>query len=368
MMLANLLDRALSLIWPQRQRQEALLDLGEQKGWQDDDRGAALQRVAHWLLTTGVVGQVADLPDVLPLLPRDARQRAARFVEVAPLRESVGVAGDLVTLAPLLGTTPKTLANGLSRGLRPDRPDHRWLLLLARLAEPTSLMADLPYHQRSVAAVGGLLGRLRAHVDAGQPDAVDALVVLSLLALWQRRRPTTEVRAHRGRARARRSTPIPLAKVAGDLMADRQVEVLLDPQQTRVDGQIALVVFEAAFTLAHLEPRAPRIAPPPASVRWPERLHRALTRHDIAAFLDQGSLGSHLRHRLAILEAWRVRQPWPHPPPEIADHPHVRFGAALAYLRSGGALAAGDREAMLVSDWPGRAMLAPLLKERLEAR
>lgn len=349
---AEVLGEALEQLWPKRRAQEALLDLGENKPWQPTDRQRVVQEVAAWLVEAGVLPSDVQAAPAPSLSITEIRQRAAASAP-ATAEGPPGVAIDLAKLAPALGSSAKTLANSLSLGLNVARPDHRWLLALARLDD--ARLARLPFHRRSHAAMGTLLARLAAHVAVAQPDAADALLVFSALALWQRRRRTTEGRASRGRSLRRREVAMPIAGLAHGLITQGAFEALVCWQHSAA----VLLAFEAGVTVAHLEPRVPRRTSPLAgTVWWPANLRRHLAR------LIPEDERWHFEHRLGIMEAWRQHTPWPEPPAPIAGHSYVRFAAALASLRTGRPLAP-DLAAVVADDWEGRAMLAPMIRERV---
>ena len=359
-MLAALLDRTIDLIWPRRGQQEALLDLGEHKNWHADDRRQALEVLSTWLTSTGVVDGVGP-PFAARMHHLPAMRAAALTYAAEQLEPPMGVSQVIARLAPLVGSAPKTLANSLSTAWSPARNDHRWLLALARLRDDP--LEDLPFQRRSLAAQGRLLARLHAHVELGQPDAADALFVVSLIVLWQRRRPSDAARANRQRRFPRRATPLPVAALAGSLLSSSQFDALLG----RADPALARLVFEAALTVALLEARVTRRTSPSTPARWPNRLQQALEGPRIATLLEEHAAIHHLRHRLAIMEAWRGGHGWPAAPAEIAHHPHVRLGAALASIRLGATLSP-HVEDEIMGDWEGRAMLAPIIQERLTRR
>jgi hypothetical protein len=132
-LLMPILDRAIRDMWPRRAQKELLLDLGERKGWDGTDYEAALASACAWLsdeLGLGTAGTIAEMP-AAPVSLVTVRQLASDLAQDGP---SSGVAKWAEAIAPAVGSTPKTLANSLTRGLRPDRADHRWLVSLAQAA------------------------------------------------------------------------------------------------------------------------------------------------------------------------------------------------------------------------------------------
>ncbi|MEZ4319740.1 MAG: hypothetical protein R3F61_19645 [Myxococcota bacterium] len=137
--------------------------------------------------------------------------------------------------------------------------DHRWLLLITRIV--SGGLTDVHsnawlYHRRTLFKTGALLfGMARG----GTFDASDALLVFSLLALWQRRRPTDTVRSNKGRTTPRRETAKPVAALGGSIVSPGQIAPLVRLSTGIADGQrLALVALEAALTEAHLAPHQAR--------------------------------------------------------------------------------------------------------------
>lgn len=349
------LGRAMQQIWPSRAHTELLLDLGERKAWTDLDKAAALRGVSEWLV---------EMLDLRPVKPAKDPPSAD---ELTPLRElgeglaqhaeSPGTAAWLVGLAPAVGTSAKTLANSLSEGLRSDRGDHRWLRLLARVMRGAASVDAWAYHRRCPVSVASELARwgVASHFDAG-----DALLCSSLVALWQRRRPTDRVRANRGRVRERRRTPMPAAALGGQLVELGQIQALtqvcarLGFERGRV---LALVSVEAALTEAHLEPHPARgRAETSSGERWLRAVENLIQ--------TTGALSTHdeslLRFRIERMRAWRERRPQPPVDALLRDEPHVRASLHLEeLLRSG---SAPSLELGFDPATPGLLMLLPQLR------
>lgn len=364
MRLTKLLDRTLARLWHAKKAQEALLDLGERKRWRQADRQAQLRAVARWLIDTGVAPSVVTPVPSAAVTLTDARRRVAR-VGPEPITQDAAVAADLHRIAPLVGaSTPKALANSLSGWPRQRRPDHRWLLAVTALKD-SQTPRGLVFDDRSQAHMATLLARTAGRVEAERLDARDALVIFSLLALWQRRRPTREVRANRGQPSTRRRAPKPIADLARDLIGPRQFEVLVDAAIAHRQPAIAELAFEAALTAAHMGPHRTRKTTDP-DLRW--LLPRVCLRVPQLIDLLGPDRAAMWQHRVAIMESYRDRVDRPPPPDTIADHPYVRMTTLLDRQRRGEAI---DRDALrqaLADDWPGKAMLAPIILHRLESR
>ncbi|MBK8690957.1 MAG: hypothetical protein IPN17_01275 [Deltaproteobacteria bacterium] len=213
-----MLDRALRSAWNRRTQRELLLDLGERKHWVEAEHCAAVHAAADWLV------EALLLPRTLDVRHSSADEDLAsirRYGEhLTPRSDLQGVSRWIVGIAPALGVVPKTLANSLDGGLQSHRADHRWLRLLVRVLRGQAAPDAWAFHRRSPTVVADDLAR-----QAGQSvvDAGDAVLLASLLALWQRRRPTTEARGSRGNAVSRRETPKPIAALRESLVGPVQL-------------------------------------------------------------------------------------------------------------------------------------------------
>lgn len=250
----------LPAIWPTRKDRELLLDLGERKRWSDADEQAAVRNLATWLvrelrLLGGVAADNRTRVFSRHTL-RSAIQPAVTSLPVAA--EAPGVARWVNSVAPTVGASPKALDNSLSRGVAPHRADHRWLVAIARALTGELDTRAISFHSRTPANVSAALERMFA---AAQPDAADATLLLSLVALWQRRRPTESVRASRRRPTSRRRVPKPVVSLLGRNTTLGQVRRLfaLSRRMPRPSGEaLALVAAEASLTEAHLGPHPAR--------------------------------------------------------------------------------------------------------------
>jgi hypothetical protein len=348
------LEMALQQVWPKRAHKELLLDLGEKKPWTKVDEATTLRDVSQWLV------------EELQLWPAEPAEVPPSSDELATLRElgealagdaAPGTAAWIAGLAPAAGASAKTLANSLSEGLRSDRRDHRWLRLLARIMRGDAALDAWAYHRRCPVWVASELARwgLASHFDAG-----DALLCASLVALWQRRRPTEQVRANRGRARERRRTPMPIAGLAGHLVELGQIRALapvcakLDPEPGRA---LALVIIEAALTEAHFEPHPVRgRAETSSGERLLGEVENFIGTTTVLSMTDERLL----RFRIERMRAWRDLRPQPPVEAILRDEPYVQASLHLEeLLRSGSAGSLSFDPAT-----PGLLMLLPQLRAR----
>lgn len=356
-----LLSHALRQVWPRRAQQELLLDLGEHKGWGNEDMDGALANVAAWL------------SDSL-LLPSSFSFQADRSSNPAevegPLRElgntlgrglpSAGVARWIAGLAPVVGSTPKTLANTVGGALQPHRPDHRWLAVISRILRGDTDTSVWSFHLRDPAVVSAELSRRAGRNDL---DAGDATLLLSLLALWQRRRPTTAARSNRGRPLPRRITPKPIAGVLGSLLHPGQLRHVhqaareLGPEHGR---SLLLLGMEAAFTEAHLAPHPAKRSGEP--IQGSGESHLLAIEKELAGddgLLDEADIAV-LKFRVGRMRSWRDGTPQPEPPATAVRFPYVRASMTLENTRT------SPQTGVVTFDphTQGLLMLLPLLRSR----
>lgn len=283
--------------------------------------------------------------------------RRAKLGEPAP-----GVAAWACGAAPALGVSAKTLANSVSGTLRSERSDHRWLRVLARVSSGHSDSDAWCYHRRTPAALGKALGSMAV---SGALDAGDAVIVLSLLALWQRRRSTALARGNRGRHEPRRSTPKPLAALIGGLVQPSQPTALvklamhLAPDAGRAVPELAL---EAALTEAHLSPHPSRSVvrgrdQHAASESWLKSAQLALNE---ANGMLHGRDAAVFAFRIERQRAWREARPQPDEDESLRSHPYV--AACLALERK--ILDPFSDPGRLEYDSPGVLMQLPALRAR----
>lgn len=349
--LAAVLSDMLLRMWPRRRHQELLLDLGERKGWTDADRDDALERLAGWSLTE------LGLPDRLPA--RTGLDGVALpglpAVPLDRVKPVGGVGLQMVALAALAGTAPKTLANSVGSGLRSDRRDHRWLGFLPRLSAGHLSEDAWIYHRRSPRAVGE---ELAARAHAPFFDAGDALLVLSIVALWQRRRRPGEARASRSQLVSRRELAKPIAALDGWVMMPSQLGPLLEYGVERggTGGRAVVAVsIEAALTEAHLAPHRARAtgAAVGSGEGWLRAVEQALGRPPVAQVLG---VEEHevFAWRVARMRAYAARQPTPLPGGAASAHPYTKLARAID-----DALGKRPSERLFHAADPGYFMLLP---------
>lgn len=352
------LEQAILSMWPRRSHRELLLDLGERKDWTEHQFCAQVAEVAAWLQREVGLAErlrVVREPDGAAAL--DRIKRFARSVASGP--EVPGVAAWATSLGPATGLAAKTLANSARGGLQAARADHRWLALIDRAARGAGAEAAWLYHRRSAVAVDAELGAMAGRL---LPDAGDAMLVISLLSLWQRRRPTEQARANRGQSRSRRATPKPVAGVRGALISVGQVEALAavaaQLEGTAAARSLLVVALESALTEAHLAPHPAR-GGEVVGAHGGDPLLRAV---EAALGLVGGVFGEEaevFRFRIDRMRAWRARRPQAAPSGALSAVPYVAASMALEAGR-------GDEVAgpLWETGTPGLLMLLPLLRRR----
>ena len=364
--LLEVLDRALRELWPRRTQQELLLDLGERKGWKESTRAVTIQNVAAWLhqelslpVEVNASWRLGDEPDDLVLM-RTIRQLGEQLPSCT---QSIGVSRWVSALAPALGSSPKTLANTTSSGLRTDRVDHRWLRVIARIASGSNSSDAWVYHRRTSDIVAA---EITARAGRTVFDAGDAVLFLSLLALWQRRRPTRTARGTRGHLMPRRSMPKPVAALQNTLIAPGQVSPLIEVSK-KLPGEagrtLVELAFEASLTEAHLSPHRSRVATAPehddrtSGEAWLQEVEEALRKEVVQERLSDQDRAV-MSFRVARMRSWRDKRKMPSVDPELVRLPYVRASLALEQRKT-----QPKSEATLFdSEAPGVFMLRPLLK------
>lgn len=355
--LRDVIGHALRAMWPRRAQRELLLDLGERKGWTEADCDAAVDGAATWLERQLLLP--ADLPGVGPLPPHDMAEVMEIGRRLAEGADAASPARWAIGLGPVVGAAPKTLVNSLEQGLRADRPDHRWLRALARVGRSGGPADAWVFHRRSPGVVAVELAAMAGRDDL---DAGDAVLLLSLLALWQRRRPTAEARGNRGRRQPRRRTPLPIGALPSPLAAPGQVPHLA--RAARLLGgeagrALLVLALEAALTEAHLAPhpaRTSRSGLCDSGEVWLRGVEAILDLHAGLLGADDAEV---FRFRIARMRSWRDGVPQ-HASAELAVRsPYVRASLDLERAR-GRSLVAGSIDAAT----PGVMMLLPLLRAR----
>jgi hypothetical protein len=342
----EVLRRVLWQLWPRQSQIELLLDLGENKGRDEREAAASVARWLHDELGLPLAWEAAEVP--VDTAWSEVEALAASLPD-GP--EAPGVGRWVRNIASAVGSSPKTLSNVLGDGPRSARPDLRWLGVIDRIARGDLPIEAWSFHLRTRDSVARQLERLAC---PGSLDAGDALLVSSLLALWQRRRPTDQVRANRGKTAPRRSSPKSIVAREGATIQRGQLEPLaeisshLSADRGRV---LLLLAVEAALFEAHL-------------CAHPGRRGAATSTGEPWFTAVEGLLGARrlipldveiLEYRIARMRAYRDRAASP-----------SGEGAACAYVDACVALDAARRGEVerRALDWgaPGLFMLVPQLR------
>lgn len=351
--LAPVLSTMLLQMWPARRHQELLLDLGERKSWTDADRAAAVNRLADWLCVE--LGLSSNLS---PATRRSgpAGRGPLPAVHLADVGRAEGVGSARTALAKVAGTTPKTLANSLASGLVSSRRDHRWIRLLRRAERGDIRLDALLFHRRSTATITLELAERGNRDDL---DAGDALLLLSLVGLWQRRRPKHESRGARKAHLPRRVLPKPFVGLASEAVLPSQLRNLADaasgwpPTQRRL---ILAVGLDAALFEAHLAPHRAR------RPRVPESAPGNIWVRAIEAFMAHPAVAAALETHDRDLFVWRVGRMRAYQqglealttPAPLIDSPHILLATAIDDARGG-----RFTKSRFAAGGPGYAMLLP---------
>ena len=358
--LAHELRALQSAIWPRRTQAELLLDLGERKRWGQADLRERNRELSTWLSSEGVVGAVTGSGPPAGVAVTDLKAALARALPPGDGARAAGTSALISRLAPAVGANPKTLANSLAGGLRPARPDHRWLLALHHAVAGSPPVGAWLFHRRTPQAVAAAL-------SSGIPsDAGNALLLFSLIALWQRRRPTPDARGNRGQPRPRRLTPKPVAALGWQLITPGQLAPLCEIGVELGDDRgaaLGLLGIECALTEAHLGPHASRgpAADQEALVDSGEGFLRgaetALGTLRANGLVDAAE-ACVIAYRIARMRTWRDGASAPTPSAEAAATPYVGACVALDDLRGGKINSLPPFRAST----PGLAMLLPQLR------
>lgn len=279
--LAEVLERVILALWKKRTKQELLLDLGERKEWTEDDFSSVCRKNAGWFgcelglslkVRTQAQTQTTGEPVPSQWKGDSLRERLRAVLPPSPMpaEPRKGVTKLSAELSVYVGAGAKSIDNALSEGLQADAPAHRWLLLLARLGGPPEELPPIElllYHRRSRRAVDQWLSNRATSPDSGM-DISDALVCFSLLSLIQRRRPTSEALASRGKDVSRRDVAKPVAAMEYELIQHGQIRPLIclalslsrcaKPERRQAGRVLALTVLECVLTQTHLLVHLPR--------------------------------------------------------------------------------------------------------------
>lgn len=365
--LTEVLDRATIAMWPRRTQQELLFDLGERKRWSAQDRREAICECANWLnrelALPAVLKPVTGDPNSMRSADEDAIRYVRTLAEALPPTQAktADVASWIVRAAPGLGAGAKALANSLGPRLQSQRADHRWIrgLHRASIAPTTGAWC---FHRRDPASVAAALG---AMIDTDAYDVGDATLLVSLLALWQRRRSTAGVRANRGQERARRDTPKPIAGLAGVLASPGQaarLRELLAGMPTAAQRGTLVLLLETFLTEAHLVAHRARVSSVPDTTDsshhvWMRNIEQLIA---IAADVLPESDTRLYGYRVALMRAYQEDAAQPAASEALHAEPYV-----AAYM----ALVAGNgpntnTQGRFAAATPGIFMHMPALRRR----
>lgn len=365
----ELLDSGSSLVWPGRSAQEALFDLGERKRWTSEDRADAIEACSSWLLELGV--EITAISPSKPLSWPEIRESLSVQDETDSL-SSDGVAKDLHVLGELVSPAAKTLANNLGgKWFRPARADHRWLLCLGRTLITGQKYEGYLFHRRSFRHINEALAQCYSHMKAEQLDTADVMLLFSLIALWQRRRPTEKVKSNRKQSKPRRTTAKPIVGRAGDLLERGCLRPNVNFAVRRNSPALLSLVIELALTEAHLVPHPRRSSGNSLYSGWLESVLEQLERPEIQTLL--GKEWAPFQYRTDTMRSYREKIPFPSPPESLVDVPFANSIWNLNLCHQG-AKRNGDiagsvevlRSLSELNDWDGKAMHISQIRSCLE--
>jgi hypothetical protein len=182
--MVELLNCGSLLIWPTRDKQELLFDLGERKTWDEAQRREAVEHCAEWLSGWGI-GPKKPSPSQ-SMSWAEIRAILGPFVQkISPTKRSIGVGKGTAFLAELIPSEPKTLSNNIKNWFDNKREAHCWLLCLARYIQQP-LPEGFLYHRRSIARLNEALDVCYGHLQAEQMDTADAMLLVNYSALKSR--------------------------------------------------------------------------------------------------------------------------------------------------------------------------------------
>lgn len=369
-LLFELLNQGTSLIWPTQRAQELLFDLGERKSYSAEARLEAVEECVSWWEGWGLGSCGSTSCEFL------SWPSIRSSLELSEKETNVGVAKDLGGLASLVGLSAKTLANNLSESkwYECKRNEHRWILFLGRSLEADGFPKGFLYHRRSIASFSLALAHSHGHLQTGQLDSSDALLLFTLISLWQRRRPTEKVRSNRKQSNSRRNTPKPIVGLAGTLLEPGLFEPNLHYLLERKAIHALPLLFELALTEAHLVPhpqRANGSNEPVTSLHWLKLIEETLKRSDVRALLGEES--EFFQYRIDLMKAYQNKHLPSTPPDSIAEHPYISSTWLLSqgyWAKKNGneidAFIAALREFQSEEDWEGKAMQIPQINNKLE--
>ncbi len=345
-------------LWSRQQRKD-LFDLAEGKPWSESQGDAALREAVGWLVRELALDRKAQEPDPHPVLSLSSAREQALVLPPSNYREYPSVSRGIVALAPLVDAKPNTLANQLVFD-RSKARSIRWARLLGRLADESLPLDAWLFHRRTPGAVAR---QILSWEGCACFDAGDELLALSLLALWQRRRPTERVRANRGERKPRSATPKRIVSLLDPLITVEQRQSLvalaskLDDPRRRA---LLLFVIEAVLSAAHARSLLRGRSLEPLSVA------STLVWAEDTVNRDQVLLGEEaevLRFRVAAQRAFSQRQivEWS----ASVSSAYILSSLCASRHREGVDGACADR---FGEDEPGVCMLLPQLRQKERVR
>ncbi len=276
-------------------------------------------------------------------------------------------------LAYLIGKTPNQhafdfLADNLDETI--FKKEALWLRTLEFfLLDRKKLPVGILFHRRSLHSLGELLWRCQANIQNQSPDIIDKLLIESLILFWQRRRPTSEVRANRKILTPRRKTPKPALKALDQeilfegLQLDKLIG-LLDLVEPSIREDFTLLLMEIYLFFLHLKSHVP------SKKKQPKKIHEKNDQElfdKIIPKIDSEEEKAFIQFRWQMMHAYdkEAHAQFPNPKKIIEKHPYVRCTMLFNQDYLNGTKEARKKCLDLGKDWEGRAAFIGRLEEKL---
>lgn len=238
------LVRIIAQFWPTDTAKESLFDLGEHKQQVSQNFPCAIDHFISWLNT-------------YQFIPTQFSPPSNPFQERPVSRETISKTawllgeGQLVRkLSQLLIKIEKTLNNSLTT-FQYRKIEHLWI---KSIIYPDLDINLILFHRRTRQALHTFWHSLLVRCQTHDLDLQDYLVLVSLIALYQRRRNTDEVRANRRSQKSRKITPKPISKLFTSCIARCENIVETCANTNSIEArQLALMSIEETLTYEHMQ-------------------------------------------------------------------------------------------------------------------
>lgn len=324
-----IMQNLIKTLWHLQKDQEALLDLGERKAWGDDALDEAINEWVGWLNAHDLgPGAVTRTDRATPSISRPRIwYEAARWV-LPPGEGARSRSEENKHWGHLLGCSPRSFDNELSKDFKPTHAAHMWVHQLANI--DTIALDSLLYHRRTRANMAAFWERLLSgdHI----PALADRLVLISLAMLYQRRRPTEAARGNRGRTAPRRSTPKPAKRPTKELVSQGFADTMCGWLQHHRDAprtaSVAALLVELLLTQRHAHAHTDRTTEP-SGVSERSSWEDARIPSLVGLAPDDDRVV--FEERLRIMHCYERREPYTGGSSD--EHPYLHASAIIQHLR-----------------------------------